>query len=565
MTTLAHVMTKTGFLLTPHPQAPLYVGENPETLFNQALGEMENLTTTEPLRQLIRQTGLVSLWFFEKFIAGYNGPFNKLNTGLHLDMANFRQRCLDPGSRNAMFLGRKSYKTSVGTTGADPWEGVRDPDITIGVYHGVEDEAMGYVQVMQKVFDSNEFFAWLYPEHHVENPRTQPHWNSHELLLPSRKRFRKEPTVEVGSMGGSSQGRHYDFLDLDDIVGEGDLDANRASSIDMERKKNWFASNQHALIVDRDSRIMVKGTRYAINDVYEDIMQDVGEAWGYWKEIPYTAKPGGKWRVYYRQFLENGESIFPESMTTEELLKLQKDDLWTYSVWMQNNPISSGMSELVTHPLKECKLSHHHDTWWIDLPGGESLDMADLDVVQGGDPAATEKYMTSRTSRSAHVVYARDWKNRRFVVSLHADYVPITTFFDWLFDDFTRFKGLIRSTIPEQQGAFKILGPLLREEQHKRGVWLSVVEKHKTGEKDAVIRSTLTPILAAGQLYVAEPFVNMVNEEKNAFPLGSRKDILDALCIAEEASLKPLDPQEQLEALEARESFGNRSRNAVGY
>ena len=554
--------------MTLHPQAPLYAQENPEKLLDQAIAELGNLSNTEPLRKLIRQTGLVSLWFFERFIAGYNGPFTKLNTSLHLDMANFCQSTLEPGSRDAMFLGRKCFKTSVGTTGFDPWKIVRDPEISIGLYHGVEDEAMGYVEVMQRIFDSNEFFAWLYPEAHVANPRTQSHWNSHELLIPNRKRFQKEPTVEVGSTGGSSQGRHYSDLDLDDIVGEGDLDANRASAVDMTRKKSWFKSNQHALVKDRFSRIFVKGTRYAIDDVYEDIMTDVKEAHGYWKEIPYKPQTTGRWRVYYRQFLENGESIFPESMTTEDLIRLQKDDLWTFSVWMQNNPISSGMSEFVTLPLKECEVDYRNDEWLIVInhgPDEEVIPLVDCDVVQAGDPAATEKYMSAKTSRSAHVVYARDWQDRRFLISVHADYVPITEFFDWMFADYTRFSGCIRATIPEQQGAFKIIGPLLRDEQRKRGIHLGLVEKHKTGEKDAVIRSTLTPVMKAGLLHVAKPYMNLVSEEKNGFPLASKKDILDAIAIAEEASLRPQDPEEGLRRLEEEADFAFRSRNAVGY
>lgn len=561
-------MTPQGFLLTPHPLAPLYSAENPALLIEQALGEISNPGGSEQVREVLRQTGLVSLWFFERFIAGFNGPFTKLNTGLHLDMANFCQKTIEKGSRNAMFLGRKSFKTSVGTTGFIPWAVTRDPETSIGLYHGVEDEAVGFLQVIQRVFDSNEFYAWLYPEHHVMNPRTQPSWNSHEMLVPSRKRFQKEPTVEVGSLGGSSQGRHYERLHLDDVVGEGDLDANRASAVEMTRKRAWFRSNQHALIKDRESVIFVEGTRYAIDDVYEDIMRDVGEAHGYWKEIPYTPKADGTWRVYYRQFLENGESIFPESMTTDELIKLQKTDPWTFSVWMQNNPITSGMSELIEYPLKTCGVDKDDSGWFVTLgptDKRERIDLADMDVVQAGDPAATEKYVSARTSRSAHVVYARDWLDRRFIISLHADYVPITTFFNWMFDDFVRFKGLIRSTIPEQQGAFKLLGPLLREEQNKRQLWLHLMEKTKTGDKDAVIRSTLTPILNKGLLYVAAPFMNMVEEEKNGFPLATKKDILDAICIAEEASLRPRSPEEILEDMARDEAFAHRSRNAVGY
>jgi hypothetical protein len=521
---------------------------------------------TEGVRELIRQTALVSLWFFEKFVAGYNGPFNLLNTDLHLDMANFRQRCLEPGTKAAMFEPRFCYKTTIATTGAIPWEVIRERDISIGLYHGVEEEAMDFLNVIQRVFDSNEFFAWLFPEFHVANGRTQSRWNAHEMVVPARTRFYKEATVEVGSVGGSSQGRHYDLWDLDDIVGESDLDANRGSAVDMERKRGWFRSNQKALIRDwTTSRILVKATRYSPDDVYEDIMMDVKEAWGYWKEIDYAPSPEGRWMVYYRQGIEDGKSIFPERMPLEKILQQQKDDWWSFATWTMNNPKVSGIAEMTTFKVRPCTLTTHGDAWYVVKGDGEEIPVADMDVVQTGDPAGSEKRKDARTSRSAQVVVAQDHKRNFYVLSGHAGYVPITTFFDWLFTDKERFKRHLRVTVPEQQGAFKIIGPLLRREEQTRGVILNLREKTKTGEKDAVIRLAVLPVLKEGRLWCEESFMPTLVEEVNGFPGSNKKDVLDAVAIAIEASSRPMDPEEEFDALERETKFAYRTTNITGY
>ena len=88
--------------IAPHPEAPLFSQEkDPALVLKQAISEISSqggFRDTEQIRQLLRQAGFVSLWFYLKFIAGYSGPYNLLNTDLHVEMCNFRQRAaVTPG------------------------------------------------------------------------------------------------------------------------------------------------------------------------------------------------------------------------------------------------------------------------------------------------------------------------------------------------------------------------------------------------------------------------------------------------------------------------------------
>jgi hypothetical protein len=64
----------TPFEIERHPQAPVFSEEsNPALVLRQLVEEVSSggrMSTTESVRQLLRQAGLVYLWFFLKFIAG---------------------------------------------------------------------------------------------------------------------------------------------------------------------------------------------------------------------------------------------------------------------------------------------------------------------------------------------------------------------------------------------------------------------------------------------------------------------------------------------------------------
>src|SRR5208337_2753754 len=72
---------------------------------------------------MMRQAGLVNLWFFLKVIAGAYGPYSELNDELNLDMANWRQSdaCMAPGARFLALMPRGFRKSTVFTHGAATW------------------------------------------------------------------------------------------------------------------------------------------------------------------------------------------------------------------------------------------------------------------------------------------------------------------------------------------------------------------------------------------------------------------------------------------------------------
>ena len=311
------------FAISPHPLAPIFSESSDASsilsdLINE--GSSANFSTTEAMRQLFRQAGLVSLWFFLRVIAAHSGPYNELNDQLHLDMANFYQRSDYPGCHAAGFLFRGGFKSTVWTHGGNGWDALRDPNITIGLGSSIIDRSYEFLRITERIFDSNELFAWLYPEY--VPAKNQPHWNDTEMVLPNRTRFNATPTIKPFAVGGSTAGIHVNKLKLDDIVGDKQLNSDRSCNSDMYRISNWLQQNLATLVTSwTSSRIFIVGTRYANDDVYEPIVQSTKALFGCTERdlYDYEIRPDGVWDVYYLTAVENGKAVFPERITLEGL------------------------------------------------------------------------------------------------------------------------------------------------------------------------------------------------------------------------------------------------------
>ena len=109
--------------ISPHPLAPSFAADaNPQLVLEQLQKELTsaNPQLTPNLLQLIREAGFVSLWFYLKFIAGSDGPYNLLDEHLHLDMANFRQKvATTAGIKSGLFVPRSCYKSTIASHGAN--------------------------------------------------------------------------------------------------------------------------------------------------------------------------------------------------------------------------------------------------------------------------------------------------------------------------------------------------------------------------------------------------------------------------------------------------------------
>lgn len=536
--------------LAPHPLAPTFANEkNPDLFIKHLISEVTstNMSASENVLKLLREAGFVSLWFYLKYIAGFDGPYNLLNSDLHVDMCNFRQRvATESGIKAALIVPRACYKSTIASHGANGWELLRDPNLRIGCTSQLYDRALGFVQSTVSTFTTNEFHKALYPEYAKENR------SNTEMILTNRTRRFPEPNLMAITAGGSTQGIHVDLFDCDDIVGEDMLNGDHVSGAEMLRMRNWLFSNLKNLVVSwKKSRIMVVGTRYSIDDPYERPMKESREHLGYWRPIEsdYEIDLKGEWITYYRpakqETAEGVEySINPDSFTVEALDKLLETDPWVYQSQYANNPVAAGASDFSGYEVGEINVEWNdvQETYEIvrdrGLEAELRIDLRNCDLVIVGDPSGGSTKATMSASRAAMVVLATDSKGNRYLIDAEVAFVEPTKFFDWLFLYKRKYGLKVRGTFVETQGGFKAFVSILRKEQMLRKEFLNFVGVPALGDKETTIRNIIQPLLFKGKLFVRKELRGKLMEELRVFP-SRRMDLLDALKIAIFKSIVP--------------------------
>lgn len=575
--------SKIPFAILPHKDAPLFKDyKEGQLLVKQLITEItsKNLVESEELRQFLRQCSLVNLWFCLKFVCGFAGPYDKLNDSIHLEMANWRQSnsCMKPGARGAGFVARGWLKSTIWSHGADTWEILRNPDIRIRLESGIFSKAEEFLGNIKNTFENNDLIKWLFPEFvPPQGYERTGNWSSQRIVIPNRTKYATEGTVTVGSMTGASEGGHFNLYNSDDPVGLDDLDGMRNSSVDMYRKKNRFITNKTALLVKADQdRIILVGTRYAIDDIYDIAINDAYEFQGY--VLPeFKVKPDGEWSIYNRLAEENGVFINPEVTNERVLAKALEEDRWFAMTQLMNYPQKTGLAELNDMEAKKARIEYDeqlHDyviTYMVDKNYSDdkedSVRLSECDVVMSIDPAGTDKGISAKTSRSSLGVWAKDYKDRVTRIYSKVGYFEITKLFDYMFEGHKKFAGYIRATVIESNAMQKILLPLLRKEELARGMYINPTGKPESQNKTIRIRNTLGVVLRKGKLYLAEGCDREFREELAIFPMNEfRMDVLDESEKGISSTFTPQSGEDlRLREFEDESKLAFASDNVFGY
>ena len=520
------------FAICGHKDAPLFKdAEQSKAIFEQLLVEIQRGAVNDAaVKAVLRQASLVNLWFFLKFVAGATGPFHFLNTGVHLDMCNFRQSavCMREGAKVAVFLPRGFAKTTIFTEGALAWELLRDPNQRFRIVNATIARAGRFKNVVQRIFDSNPMVAMLFPE-------TKPtpgvrRWNETEMVMPNALRMHKEASLSAGGTEGASEGDHFDLLQMDDIVGMDDVDANFNPGVSMDNAITWFSMHETLLTSRMKSRSFVVATRYGPGDVYTRICDNVREVHGF-NNNSFKPRSDGEWDVYYRHAIENGEATNSFVITVDAYAKLLRDSPLVAAYQYANDVTISIMNEFASLQPRRCSVvwGEQSQTWWLVRDGeGEEArtKLSDCNCCISCDWAGSDKRRSIRTSRTSIGVWAKDSEGRVYRFDQSVGFFSIPDVFDKIFTIHERWRGYISATLLEANAMQKGIYDLIQEEQQRRGIYLSIRKKNGIGNKVVRIRATVGMHLHKGMLYLCDKCSAEFNEERMAFP-SPKLDVLD--------------------------------------
>jgi hypothetical protein len=430
--------------------------------------------------------------------------FLDITTKIHAAMAAFIQR---PSLTKLGLVPRDFLKTSIWTI-ADTIRLVSAfPDERILIRNEVEANAKKFLYRIRRVPEACSLWQWLFPD---RMPQFTDRWNQDGLLFPRDGDY-PELSVEAIGVGGASTSRHYTRIKEDDMIGK----EAAKSPATMQVAKDDHALAMHLLVDPSVSRIDTYGTRWALHDLYQDMVEQETDL-----DIFHCGPT-----------YPDGRPLWPERFSLPVLEKMRKKiGSYRYSLQILNESPKEGFNELSTADLNSYSrhTDHHGRRYFIlNTPTGtkRAVYLHDLFIFQVLDPNISK---TSQSSRSASVTVGL---SRPFSRMDHFSIIILS--------------AIAKATSP--QGALELAhseyvfwNPILfgietvaAQEALKQWILSIYPDMFVKGLKPdhgagklARIRA-FTPFGENGHIYI-HPSMTQFIEEWESFPTGQYMDLLDA-------------------------------------
>lgn len=285
----------------------------------------------------VRANAERSLYYFTKFILGRR----YLTDTLHAPVCGFLQNGRYP--RKLLLLPREHAKTSLVSHGLpihvllQPEDaniyvpGLDGSECRILLACETEGRAMDHIRVIQTAFESNTLLRALWPEKCWRNPRREAKkWNDRELIIPRRNEY-PDPSIRGIGVGGAITGAHPNILIKDDLIS---VEAANSPTV-MQTAIHWHVTSR-ALINNPNSLEFLIGTRWAVNDLYQYIIDNDDSV------------------VHIiRAAVENGVPIYPEMFTMEKIDQLRREFGIMFPLLYMNSAADPDLVDFDMEALRE--------------------------------------------------------------------------------------------------------------------------------------------------------------------------------------------------------------------
>jgi len=505
---------------------------------------MNSNTLTDSQIITMRENAKSSLYYLAHLL-----EFHKLYPPLHLPLSQEISRITPEEKDKLILLPRGTYKTTLGSICFIIWLLIQDnvpiinmPGREIRILLAKETSTLAERDLasIESILESNTLFQTLFPDL-VPAPNERNRWNKQEMLVKRSSPW-PEATVTTIGVGGASQGNHYDLVIYDDIIGDNAKD----SQTIMDKTIEWFDYSRSLVVSPVTSITRVYGTRWKKTDVYQHIMDNYKN-----------------FKVYTREIIENGKSIFPTVYPVEVLDQMRERNPVHYYSQYCNNPIDPGRCEFRPEWIKKFEFQRgKNDELLIKFEDDPlPLDIRNFDIVGAYDPSVDE---SSKASRRAIVYTAMDDKQRVAILDCYASRDPVDAVLDKIFTMFHRWHP--RKFSIESVALSRIYIDLVQKEAQIRNTWISAhpFKVSSRQSKDSRIRDAIQQVAAEGRLYCLPSYRDLY-QEFIEFPNSRTKDLLDALSMCIQIHQPPMTEEERKHS-DIYDEYILQSRNKVtGY
>lgn len=436
----------------------------------------------------VRKACKDSLFFLCTKILGYDDW-----DSVHDDMETFVNR---KSLRKLLLVPRGHLKTAMITKGFSIQSLLRNPDVRILIANQVWDKAREMLYEIKQLLTEKTDLPKLFGNFVSER------WREDDIVIKQRRKALAAPTIGTSGVEAELTSSHYDIIILDDLQGE----KNYQSPEQREKVKRYYRSMID--LIEPGGLIIVIGTRWHLDDVYQYIMDNENEYYD----------------ITVRQVIENGKIIFPKKFQKKfdpktkswEPVSYHCEDYITY---LKKRPSEEFYSQYMNNPIDSENQIFKKDYFKYYERRPERLF-----VAMTIDPAISEKQSADYFSIN---VSGMDENYKIYVLDTIKGHWKVAESIDNIFTTYEKWHPSVvgLETVAYQ----KALKSWLEEKMRERGVYFPITElKHNTNETKEFRIKALEPFYRDGLVFHA-PWMKSLEAELLQFPKGKHDDEIDAL------------------------------------
>jgi predicted phage terminase large subunit-like protein len=247
----------------------------------------------------------------------------------------------NPKNNNLLLLlPRGTFKSSVVTIGFTLQIALNEPNMRVLIDSETQSKAKAFLSEIKGHLEKGDMYRacfkaihGVYPDGVSTKRNKDLLWTNAEVVLASRSKPLKEPSIMVSGIDKSINGMHYDYIICDDLHSE----KNVTNAEQIEQVKAHWKLNYSLL--DPGKVMIVIGTRWHFVDLYQEILDNHREDYNV---------------IIRRAIKVNGEAFFPQRLPLEELEKIKQKQGSGHFCNPGYAPIL--MADWSTKPLEEVKV-----------------------------------------------------------------------------------------------------------------------------------------------------------------------------------------------------------------
>lgn len=326
-------------------------------------------------------------------------------------------------------------------------------------------------------------------------------WTEDRVLLKHRTKLgMKEPSLFVSAVDNNRTGMHPDVIIMDDLVSEATV------TTPEQRNKTKTHYRFSLSLLERNGLQVVIGTRYHMDDLYDELLKNEG--------FNCIVRPA---------ILPNGKCYFPSKYPMEVLAELKRDQ----GADIYNSQYLLDPTNEEDAVFRVGNLNYYtDDSLKLDIDGNYVGKLKFQEVYILTDLAITQN---KRSDYTVIMIVGITCDKKIYVLDYIQDKLIPTDIVFKIFEQYDKARkyGYVRGVYVETVAFQKVMLYLLRDEAKRRGV--SIPLKELKANKDKTLRiNGLVPLVDNGDIYISPRHVALKTEMKE-FPYSKHDDIIDTL------------------------------------